>query len=174
MPRVAVKTKNKAGKPYGCDRCADEIVAGQRYYEWSFRYGGTHRQHESHGHPKPSQLTQSKMSGAYAAIEEVEQAISKAENASDIAAALNDAAQEISGVKDEYQESLDAMPDSLRDSQAETQEKIDALEEFENTLTDAASEIESEEPDEDEDETPEQNIEDLRQRALDALGEFSF
>lgn len=43
MPRVATRTKNKAGKPYDCDRCSEQIKPGEKYHEWSFRYGGTHR-----------------------------------------------------------------------------------------------------------------------------------
>jgi hypothetical protein len=90
MPRVATKKKNKAGKPYDCCKCSDKIKAGESYYEWSFRYGGTYRQHTSHGSPKASQLTQSKLSGAYAAIEAAEDAVATAETVEDLAAALEE------------------------------------------------------------------------------------
>ena len=33
LPRAAARTKDKAGKPYTCDRCAEQIVAGERFYE---------------------------------------------------------------------------------------------------------------------------------------------
>lgn len=174
MPRVATKTKSKAGKPYDCSRCAEPIKAGDKYYEWSFYRSSPTRQHESHGYPKPSQLTQSKLSGAYAAIEDAEETISTADNAADMAQALTTAAEEVCTVKDEYQESLDNMGDNLAQGSTgqEIQEKIDALEEFEGTLNDAASEIESGETPE-EGTSAEDHLEALRQQASDALGEFS-
>jgi hypothetical protein len=149
MPRVNTKTKNKAGKAYNCDRCGEPIRAGEQYHEWSFRYGGTHRQHASHGNPRASQLTQSKLSGAYAAIEGAEDSISGATTAEDIAQALTTAAEEVEQVRDEYQESLDSMGENFAQGAPgeAVQEKIDALEEFASALNDAASEIEGEEPD---------------------------
>lgn len=151
MPRVSEKKKNNAGQPYGCDRCPEKIKPGDKYFEWSFRYGGTHRQHISHGKPKQSQLTQSKMSGVYSAVETAEDAIGTADEASDIAQALEECASGVDSVKDEYQDGLDSLPDGLRDAGGpggQTQERIDNLGSFVDALQSAASDIESEEFDE--------------------------
>lgn len=185
MPRVSAKKKNKAGEPYACDRCTEKIVAGQGYYEWSFRYGGTHRQHTSHGAPKASQLTQSKMSAAYAAIESAEDSIAGADNVEDIRSALEECASEIENVKDEYQESRDNMPEALQDGPTgeEIGEKVEALESFAGELSDAASNLEEfgeEEPDDaDSDEHTawqeryDEHLEEQRTAAEEALGNLS-
>jgi hypothetical protein len=151
MPRVTSHKKNKVGT-FRCDRCAEPIVAGQEFYSWAFRYGGKHYQHTSHGKVKQSQLTQSKMSGVYSAIESASDTIMGADNAADIASALNDCATEVESVKDEYQESFDNMGDGLSQGPTgqEIEEKISALEEFCETLSSEASDIESEEFDFDE------------------------
>jgi hypothetical protein len=181
MARAHLKTKNKAGQPYNCCRCAGKIVAGEKYYEWKFRYGGQYRQHASHGSPKQSQLTQSKMSGVYAAVETAEDNIDQADCAADIAAALNDCASGVGDVRDEYQSGIDNMPEGLQQGSVaqESQEKIDALQEFCDNLESVASEIESEsEPEETEndetlDEVKADWLEGLRQQAHDALAELS-
>lgn len=154
MPKVQTKKKNAAGDPYTCCQCSDTIKAGESYYEWSFRYGGTYRQHTSHGTPKQSQLTQSKMSAAYAAIESAENSISIAENIEDLRSALEECAGEIDSVAYEYQESFDAIPENLQQGgpAQEMQEKIKALQSFSNELQDTASNLE--EFDEDEPEEP--------------------
>jgi hypothetical protein len=183
MARATRKTKNKAGEPYSCCRCADKIIAGQDYYEWKFRYGGQYRQHALHGAPKQSHLTQSKMSGAYAAIEAAQEALVSAACAEDIAAALNDCASGIEDIHSEYQDGLDNMPDGLREAaeSGETGERMQALEEFKDELESVASDIEgdSEPTDEDgaegdtDDDKVSDWLEDLKQKASDALGSFS-
>ena len=152
MPRVNTKKKNKVGE-YRCDACSNPIIGGQTYYEWSFRYGGTHRQHESHGRPKASQLTQSKLSGVYSAVESAESAINDADNVDDIRAALEECASEVESVKDEYQESLDNMISQDGSVAQDVQEKIDALESFIDELNNVAGDMD--EFDEDEPEEPE-------------------
>jgi hypothetical protein len=136
MPKVATKKKNNAGQPYSCERCSSKIVAGEQYYEWSFRYGGTHRQHVAHGSPKQSQLTP-KMSGAYAAVEAAEDAIASAESVNDLKAALEECASEIDNVAQEYQDSFDAIPENLQQGcpAQEMQEKSEALQSFSEELT---------------------------------------
>lgn len=182
MPRVHAKTKSKRGIEYNCISCPEKIKAGEKYFEWTFRYGDARRQHASHGHPKQSQLTRSKMSSAYAAIEGAESDISDCVSAEDIAQCLRDCADEIENVRQEYQDGLDNMPDGLRDAaeSGETGERMSALEEFGSDLQSAADEIESEaeptEPNEGEEleETKAGWIEDMRQRASDALSEYTF
>ena len=148
MPRVTVKTKNKGGKhAYRCEHCGKAIEAGQKYYKWSFRYGGTHRQHTTCGAPKQSQLTQSKMSAVYSAQETAHASVTQAASVGDLVAALNDCATEIESVRDEYQGGLDNMPDGLRSAaeEGETGQRIEALSEFIDELQSKASDIESEE-----------------------------
>jgi hypothetical protein len=100
MPRLILKTKNRGGKKkYICEACGKEIVSGQKYYKWSFRYGGG-----------PG---------------------------------------------------------------GQTQEKIDNLESFKDSLESAASDIESEEFDESEESEKEDWLNELRSRAEEALQEFS-
>ena len=154
MPRVIEKKKNSAGSPYDCCQCAEKIKSGENYYEWSFRYGGTYRQHTAHGHPKASQLTQSKLSGAYAAIESAEAYLAAAESIEDMQSALEECATEIENVAEEYQDSFDSIPENLQQGgpAQEMQEKIEALQSFSRELQDAASNLE--EFDEDEPEEP--------------------
>lgn len=167
MPRVHQKKKNRGGKhEYRCVRCGGMIEPGDHYYEWSFRYGGTHRQHLRHGAPRASQLTQSKMGGAYAAQEALEDALSEwrpavAEDdslptAEDIKDALNSAAEEIRQVGEEYGESADNMEsafpygsptiDECREKQEALNAVADALEQAALSLRDEpndAGEIEA-------------------------------
>lgn len=181
--RVLLRTKTR-GKELTCEKCRKSIEKGQKYYKWSFRYRGTHTQHESCGYPKPSQLTQSKMSGVYAAVEFCEESISSSDNKDDIVSALNDCAQSIQDVRDEYQEAIDNAPQGLQDAGGpggQWQEKIDQLEEFQSALEEASSDIEGEsfEFDGNEDEAPsagEQEKEwlnELKEKANEALGSLS-
>jgi len=147
MPRVTTKTKSRSGKDYTCESCHKKIEPGTKYYKWSFRYGGTHRQCAACGMPKQSQLTQSKMSGFYAAIEAAEAAINSATSIDDLASALNDCAQAVDEVRQEYEDGLDNMPDGLRAAaeEGEVGEKMQALEEFKDNLESKATDLEGEE-----------------------------
>lgn len=72
MPKVVTKTRSRGGnKEYRC-KCGEVIKPGQKYYTWSFRYGGTHYRHVNCGAPKRSELTQSKMATVYEAVEDAE------------------------------------------------------------------------------------------------------
>lgn len=137
MPKVKLVTKSKMGKPYLCDKCRKQIEPGQQYFSWEFRYGDPHRQHQACGAPRASQLTQSKMSVVYAAVEAAQDGIAGAESAEDFTSLLSDCASEVDSVKEEYQAALDNMPDSLQQSSTgeEIQEKIDALETFSDSLS---------------------------------------
>lgn len=137
MPKVKLVTKSKAGKPYSCDKCRKAIEPGQQYYSWSFRFGGTQRQHQDCGVPRASQLTQSKMSGVYSAIETAEDGLAGASSTEDFTSLLSDCASEVDSVKEEYQDALDNMPESLQSSSVgeEIQEKIEALETFSDELS---------------------------------------
>lgn len=147
--RVALKTKNKGIKheTYGCRKCSEPIKAGDQYYEWKHRHAAPSRQHMSHGSPRQSELCTGKMSGVYAAIEGLEDTIAEARKTDDISGlvdALNTAAEEVDGVKDEYEEGLSNMPEPLQQSSSgeAIQEKIDGLQEFHDALENAAQEVE--------------------------------
>jgi hypothetical protein len=149
MPRVEQKTKSKAGEPYRCDQCSEKIVAGQAYFQWKFRYGGIHRQHTSHGRPKESQLTQSKLSGVYSAIESAQMEIDAAEDVDALREALETCRSSVEEVRDEYQESLDNIPDNLKEGAvgSQCQEMIDNLESFMGSLeSNDLEDFEEEEP----------------------------
>lgn len=168
-----------------CCRCPEPIVKGEEYHQWAIKSqrGGTvYRQHTSHGHVRQSQLTHSKMSGVYAAIEGAEDALSSAETCEDVAEALRSAASDVEGVRDEYQESLDNMPEQLQqgDTGQQIQEKVDGLEEFADALNSAADDCEGmhEEVDEPEDgeeavEGSDGGLQNAIDRAEEALGELS-
>lgn len=178
--RVALKTKNKGVKveTYGCRKCSEPIKAGDKYYEWKHRHAAPSRQHASHGSPRQSELCTGKMSGVYAAIEGLEDTIAEARKTNDISGlvdALNTAAEEVGSVKDEYEEGLGNMPDSLQQSSSgeAIQEKIDGLQEFQDALENAAQEVETsvdeyaalEEPTEPETVEPEDDTDEAKEKA---------
>lgn len=186
MPRVSThKCQGRSAKAMRCCKCSDGIIKGDEYYQWAIKSqrGGTvYRQHAKHGSVRQSQLTHSKMSGAYAAIEGVEDAMRTAETCEDVAEALRGASSDIESVRDEYQESLDNMPEQLQqgDTGQQIQEKIDGLDEFAQNLNDAADECEGmhedvEEPEEGEEPDEEQDggLQNAIERAEEALGELN-
>jgi hypothetical protein len=193
MPRVYTKTKSAAGKTYSCTKCSKPITKGQEYHEWSFRYGGTRRQHAACGRPKPSQLTQSKLAAVYEAQEAAEEQIAGAASVDDVVGALNDVAEAAREVAEEYREAVQAM--NMEGSGNESEERADALEAYADELENVVSELEGEEwqaaePEEQEEgaepedeevgdkvnddgDTEEDWLEDKRQRALEELGNLS-
>lgn len=74
MPRVSRKKKIKLGADRVCGRCGKKIEIGEHYLSWSFRYGGVRYRCLDHP-PRPSDLTQSKLSAVYAAQEDAEDEI---------------------------------------------------------------------------------------------------
>lgn len=156
MPRVATKVKSTRGARYECVKCSKKIVAGEEYHEWSFFRSSPRRQHASHGYPKQSQLTSSKMSSVYASIEDAEETIPKATEPSDIAEALQSVADSAREVADEYQEAVDAM--GAAGESGTSAERVSELESFIDELDNAISEIESAEF-EDEDEADAEPVE---------------
>lgn len=134
MPRVHTQ---KAAKDYP----EHGIKKGDTYYKWSFRYGGTYMSKE---YPKPSQLTQSKLSGAYAASEALDAGLSEASCPEDIVSLIEDAISDIQSVADEYREAKENMPENLQDSPTaqDCEEKADNLEAWIEDLESVKSEIE--------------------------------
>lgn len=154
MPRVTQHKKNRGGKTeeYRCQRCSEGIKPGETYYEWSFRYGGTQRQHTSHGYPRGSQLTQSKLGEVYAAAESLEDWYFEQPVGTDVVdedylqgliesatSIIADARDQAESVISEYQDAIEAMPAS----EEQNQERIDAIEDWVGELESAESEVEN-------------------------------
>lgn len=134
MPKVTSQVARKDYPDHG-------IKKGDTYYKWEFRFGGAHK---SKTFPRPSQLTQSKMSGAYAAQEALEDALAAATCPNDITSALEACAEEIRSVAEEYEESLNNMPESLQEGPTgqDIQEKVDGLNEWADSFDDMVNEVE--------------------------------
>jgi len=134
VPRVHTKLKSKAGKPRTCDKCGEPILPGTRYYEWSFRYAGTRRRHSTCGYPRGSELTTSRLSEVYAAIEAVEDESSSWESEDDARQSMEAAVDTVREVASEYEQAAESFGQA-----GPNQERYEALDEF-------ADELESWEP----------------------------
>jgi len=189
MLRVNEAVKSKAGKAIKCGRCGKKIEPGKKYFSFAFFRSAKQFRCADH-RPRQSELTQTPMGQAYAAIESVEDTITNAHagkaDVSDIASALHDAASEVESTKEEYEGQKDNLPENFQNGQQgeEIDEKVEGLDSFHDTLEDAANEVESleseeeekteettegEEEKEEEDSTLDKAIE----LAENALGEFS-
>lgn len=178
----------KAQKDQGkCRRCGAVIKLGDSYFWFANRLGrmsvrkvfcAAHR-------PRPSEVTTSdKLSQLYGAQEAFEDQVF--DSLEDIASALRDAASTAEEVGQEYRDSLDNMPDGLRDADSNgIQEKIDACSDWQGELEQAADEVEGfEMPEEEESEgdkeptnsggqTASEVMDEARSRAEDAIGSLS-
>jgi hypothetical protein len=138
MPRVHTKTKSRAGREYQCGRCGETIRPGEKYFSWSFRYGGTQVRCYRHP-PRQSELTQSNMSAVYAAIEDATYQLPDVETIEDIMNIVqDDVANVVQEVADEYAEAADAM--GAAGESGESRERAADLESW-------ATELQSWEPD---------------------------
>ena len=135
MPRVHTQ---KAAKDYP----SHGISKGDTYYSWSFRHGGKHM---SKTYPRASQLTQSKMSGAYAAGEAAQDNIATADNVDDMGQALRDAADAIREVAQEYRDAVENMPENFQQGATadECNEKADGLDSWADSLESDADEVDA-------------------------------
>lgn len=128
------------------------VKAGEPYFWWKFRHGGKHC---SKTQPRPSQLTQSdKLSRAYAASERLDDLCEDAINMDkdSIVNDINEVAEEVRTISDEYNESADNMECVFTGGNPtidECREKADGLEGWADEIEQAASEVESLEDDED-------------------------
>lgn len=142
MPRVNTKTKSKAGKAYNCNKCQKPIEPGHEYYEWTFYHARPSRRHVACGRPRESELTNSKLSGAYAAVEGLQDAIAAARKANSLDGIVDEidtAISEIEQVRDEYQEQIDSYPNLA----ATAEEKVGELDDFLQELEEAKGAVES-------------------------------
>lgn len=116
------------------------IKKGETYYYWTPGFRGVKQMSKTP--PKASQLTTSKMSEAYAAGEDLEEALDNASCIEDITGAMEEAIDRIRSVASEYEEA----------SQAETGNgnrvpNADEMEEKASSLNDWADSIESDKSD---------------------------
>jgi hypothetical protein len=131
MPKVHTQVAAKDYPEHG-------IKKGDTYYKWSFRYGGTHK---SLTYPKQSQLTQSDfLQRVYDMNETLEDLNGKSfEEQYGLVQALEDLLCEIEELRDEQEEKLSNMPDSLQYGPIGEllQERYDSLDEFYNEVDSA-------------------------------------
>jgi chromosome segregation ATPase len=157
MARVHTVEKNRS--TLKCGRCHATINPGDgyRYAQPGFRNRNKLvRCMKSSCAFRQSELTNSKMSTVYAAVETAEDAISgwdgeDVDDAEDVAQALRDCAEQIREVAEEYATAAEAM----QGAGEEMQEKADALEGWADEIESAADDLPSkpeDEDDEDEDE----------------------
>lgn len=150
---MRVNTVEKARKsPGNCSRCNREIAVGEPYRWAKGRY--TSKKVRCMAEPcrfRQSDLTGSdKLSRVYAAQENVEDVLATWTPEDDVEGsflqdALNDAAEQIKEVGEEYQQSADNILDAFSGGSAtadELQEKAESLDSWATTLEDAANEIE--------------------------------
>lgn len=150
MARIHEKTRSSrvSKQPYTCTKCHKTIDPGQKYYEWTLYHAAPRRRHVACGRPAQSEMTNSKMSAAYSAIEGLEEALAaahKAKSLDGLESDFDDAISELEQVRDEYQESLDNMGENLAqgDTGQEMQQKIDDIESYVQGLEGAKDEISS-------------------------------
>ena len=117
------------------------IKKGDVYFYWQLYKSP---KQISKTHPRPSQLTNSKLSAAYAAREALEDGVSEAKDPQTLIDLLNDTAEAIRGVASEYEDAISNLPDSLQQgpNAEEWQEKADALESYASALEESATSIE--------------------------------
>lgn len=149
MPRV--NTVKKSQKDQGkCGRCGCDLPKGSPYRWIKFGFGGG--KYKRCMDPKcsfrGSDLTQSKMSGAYAAQENVEDNVGDCGSIEDVKALAEEAASSIREVGEEYQESADAISEHFEGSNTaeECETKAQELEAWADEIESAVDEFEDFEP----------------------------
>lgn len=127
MPRVSSQIAAKDYPDQG-------IKKGEKYYKWSFRYGGTYK---SKTYPRSSQLTQSKYSMVYSALEELQDMFSAdGVTVQDIVDTAQTASETIREVASEYEQA----DEDMGGHQGANSERAQACEECADELESAASE----------------------------------
>lgn len=139
MPRVHRRVKSTRGRPeFPCRSCNEPIKAGEAFFTWKKRYGGTSYLHVSHGYPKPSMLSNRKTAVIEDAIQDFP---TSAESIEDIQSAMQEIASIAQEVGSEYEDSADNMPESLQQGY-----QAEAMREVGQELESWAGEVESWEP----------------------------
>lgn len=149
MPKIYEKTARKSKTEKKCGRCHTLIVPGMKYRYWSFRYGGTHyRCDKVECSPRPSELTQSKMSDVYAAIEDARPTIKGWGGGEgvvgDLQEALGSVVEAARQVAEEYRSAAEAMGGAG----SENEERADNLDSFADDVESAKDNLEEFDEDE--------------------------
>lgn len=113
------------------------IKKGESYYWWAFRYGG---KRVSKTYPIRSQLTQSYFLATIYDLEDGRNFKDPGEWQEEVESLMND----LEALKDETQDSLDAIPEQLQDGDVGQmlQERIEALEDWISNLESIELELE--------------------------------
>ena len=129
----------KAAKDYP----SEGIKKGESYYYYSPGFRG--RKIRSKVRPRPSQLTTSKMSGALAAGEDLEDTIGACAEPSDLVDALRQCAETVREVAQEYRDAAESINSTAEGSPIaeDCETKADELESWADDLESDADEIES-------------------------------
>lgn len=159
-----VHTMKSSRVAHTCEICKDAIPVGHgyRYFQVGFRSSYKHiRCMKASCSPRPSQLTNSKVSAILAAQESAHDELTAASVAvsevDDIKAIMESVVEAINEVKDEYQEGLDNWPSG----NASLEEKVETLDSAADTLDSWAPDMDDKPPacDEHEGEEPHDDCE---------------
>lgn len=129
---MKVYTVKKARKAQGnCEVCHKPIEPGMGYRFIEPRYGAMKKRHLECAAFRASDMTSGKMSGVYAAQEGVEDFLAEWDglDRADLVAALEQAADEIEAVADEYEESAQNIEDGFGHSTMQSEELAEAARE---------------------------------------------
>ena len=109
MATAKLNRVTKATKPRTCEKCRQPINKGEPYLYWAFRYGGKHvRCSKPSCAPESYELEgNSKRRGLLEAAAQLEKALEQMDPA-DMASGIEDAANLVEGVAEEFQENVDA------------------------------------------------------------------
>src|SRR5947199_8233502 len=101
--KASGRTERKCGRA----ECGKVIPKGEEYYIYSFRYGGKHFRCKDH-YPRRSELTQSRMSDVYAAIEDFEDNFTNgADNLEEITSKVEEVREAAEEVCEAYREAAE-------------------------------------------------------------------
>lgn len=146
MPRVT--DVKRAQKSQGsCGGCGVELAKGEPYRWWAFRFGGKRKRCMADKcAPRPSDLTQSKMSGVYQAQENLEDWLQEWEGVDlqEVKDEVETCVDEVRQVAEEYTESAEAIRENFEESPTadECDEKAEELESWLDDLDAAADSVE--------------------------------
>jgi len=161
MPRVTYVQSARKDNP--------AVKAGEPYYWWKFRHGG---KRYSKIRPRPSQLTQSAyLSGIRSLVERVEDFDSA--DYEGFADFRDEIVADLQELRDQCQDSLDNMPESLQYSPTGEmlQERIDACDSAESDIEGLDVDLYDENDYEDEDEAAEA-LDDILQNCENAVSDM--
>lgn len=116
------------------------VKKGESYYWWKFRFGG---KHYSKGSPSRSQLTQSAFLGQMYDLEDRIAGVS-IEDQTDAEGQIADLTGDLENLRDECQESLDAMPEHLQETSSSGElltERVENVEEMVSELENIDTEV---------------------------------